>query len=78
MQRWKSIDEDSDGLINRQEFISYLTARYRKNRGTGQHMSLRKLIGKKGTRAIKQIDLIDRILFGIQQIDVDEVESEER
>ena len=77
MQIMRSIDKDDDGLINREEFIEYFLARYRSNNEKGRRSSLKRIIGRKGLKeGLQKIDLVDRILFGIQQIDAKEIEEE--
>ena len=78
MERFQSITTDSDGLIDREEFIDFFLKQYQENRSSGNIVSLNKIITKKGMRGINEVDLIDKILFGIQQLDMDELEGEER
>ena len=78
MERFQSITTDSDGLIDREEFIDFFLTQYRENRTSGNIVSINKIITKKGMKGINETDLIDKILFGVQQLDVDELESEER
>ena len=73
----RSIDKDDDGLINREEFIKYFLDRYRSNNESGRRASLKRVIARKGLNAgLQKIDLVDRILFGIQQIDANELSNE--
>ena len=77
MQIMRSIDKDDDGLINREEFIKYFLDRYRSNNESGRRASLKRVIARKGLKAgLQKIDLVDRILFGIQQIDADDLSNE--
>ena len=69
------MDKDEDGLINREEFMSYFLNRFRKNHGTGG-MFLRRMISRTGLKGgVQDIELVDRILFGIQQVNSDDLEE---
>ena len=78
MERFQLITTDSDGLIDREEFVEFFLNHQRENRSSGGMVSLHRMISREGTHGTKQIDLIDRILFGIQQIDIEDMESEPR
>ena len=78
MERFQSFSKDSDGLIDREEFVDFFVKQYQENRSSGNIVSLNKLLTKKGFRGINEVDLIDKILFGVQQLDVTTLESEDR
>ena len=78
MERFHLITTDSDGLIDREEFVEFFLKHQRENRSSDGMVSLHRMISREGTHGTKQIDLIDRILFGIQQIDIEEMEAEPR
>ena len=70
--------KDSGGLIDRQRFVEFFLKHHRENRSSGGMVSLHRMISREGTHGTKQVDLIDRILFGIQQIDIEEMEAVQR
>ena len=75
MPRMLSMDTDGSGMISANEFIDYFLD-HAKNT-----LSLKKMISPTGFLAsgkFKRASLIDRILFGIQQIDEDVMDEEER
>ena len=72
----RSMDKDEDGLINREEFMSYFLNRFRKNHESGRPMFLRRMISRTGIKGgVQDIELVDRILFGIQQVNTDDLEA---
>ena len=72
----RGIDKDADGIINREEFMNYFLNRFRKNHESGQPMFLRRMISRTGIKGgVQNIDLVDRILFGIQQVNTDDLEE---
>ena len=72
----RSMDKDEDGLINREEFMSYFLNRFRKNHESGRPMFLRRMISRTGIKGgVQDIELVDRILFGIQQVNTDDLEE---
>ena len=73
----RSIDKDDDGIINREEFMNYFLKRFRKNHESGQPMFLQKMISRTGIKGgVQDIELVDRILFGIQQIQNEDIIEE--
>ena len=78
MDRFQLITTDSDGLIDREEFVEFFLKHHRENSSSGGMVSLHRMISREGTHGTEQIDLIDRILFGIQQMDIEEMEAEKR
>ena len=73
----RSIDKDDDGIINREEFMNYFLNRFRKNHESGQPMFLQKMITRSGIKGgVQDIELVDRILFGVQQIKSDDLIEE--
>ena len=76
----QSIDKDDDGVINRDEFINYFLNRYRKNNEASRPLFLKR-VSKKLKRTSRDLghnefDLVDRILFGIQQAGADKLTEE--
>jgi len=67
----RSIDKDKDGAINREEFMAYFLDRFRQSNSTSRPTSifLQRMINKDGIKGgFQDIDLVDRILFGVQQV----------
>ena len=73
----RSIDKDDDGIINRDEFMNHFLNRFQKNHESGQPMFLQKMISRTGIKgSVQDIELVDRILFGIQQIQNEDIIEE--
>ena len=66
------MDTDDSGTIDVDQFIDYFLNR------TKNAVNMKKMISATGMLGIKKAKLIDRILLGIQQIDVDAIEEEQR
>ena len=76
MQRMKEVDEDKDGIVTLQEFISFFLNQYRAQQQKMKRKSMRRLLVKDGVHGIRKIDLMERIIFGIKNlVPVDESED---
>ena len=70
----RGIDKDADGIINREEFMNFFLNRFRKNHESGRPMFLQNMITRTGIKGgVQDIELVDRILFGVQQIKNDDL-----
>ena len=76
MKRMKEVDEDKDGIVTLPEFIAFFLNQYRAQQQKMKRKSIRRLLVKDGCRGIRNIDLMERITFGIKNLEsVDESED---
>ena len=66
------MDKDDSGTIDVNEFMDYFFNRAKCT------LDMKKMVAATGMLGIKKANLMDRILLGIQQIDVDAIEEEEK
>ena len=63
------MDTDKTGTIDKQEFMDFFLKR---------RTAVKKILSARGILGIKKVDLMDRILLGVKQMDSDDIAKEER
>ena len=70
----QEVDADKDGSVTLEEFISFFLNHYKKQQRKSRRISFRKMIASDGIKGIRKMDLMDRIMFGIKNLEIDESE----